>query len=63
MTRVKINAATAPIVKLALRKGYEQHDIAAYFRDNQGRVSEINTGKKYRDAPVADSLPPDFPSL
>jgi hypothetical protein len=63
MARGKINAATAPIVKLALRMGYAQHDIAAYFKDNQGRVSETNTGKRYSGAPVADHLPPDFPPL
>lgn len=53
----------APIVKLALRRGYKQHDIAAYFHDNQGRVSEIRTGKRFRWAPVAAELPPDFPEL
>lgn len=58
-----INRQNASIVKLALRLGYKQHDIAAYFGDNQGRVSETNTGKKYRTAPVADRLPPDFPPL
>lgn len=63
MAQAKINAITAPIVKLALRMGYTQHDIAAYFKDNQGRVSETNTGKRYRASPVADHLPPDFPPL
>lgn len=58
-----INEKTAPIVKLALRMGYMQHVIAAYFNDNQGRVSEINTGKRYALAPVAASLPDDFPLL
>lgn len=29
-----------------LRKGDHQHDIAARFGLNQGRVSEINTGKR-----------------
>lgn len=29
-----------------LRKGRYQHDIAAQFGLNQGRVSEINTGKR-----------------
>jgi hypothetical protein len=56
-----ITYETAPIVKLALRRGYKQHDIAAYFQDNQGRVSETNTGKRYVEAPVAEELPPDFP--
>lgn len=57
-----INASTAAVVKLALHLGYDQHDIAAYFHDNQGRVSEIKTGKKHRDAPVAVALPADFPA-
>jgi hypothetical protein len=58
-----ITEETAPIVKLALRLGYWQHIIAAYFQDNQGRVSEIKNGKRYARAPVADQLPPDFPPL
>jgi hypothetical protein len=29
-----------------LRKGHHQHDIAADLGLNQGRVSEINTGKR-----------------
>ncbi len=53
----------APIVKLALRLGYWQHVIAAYFSENQGRISEIKTGKLFPSAPVADHLPPDFPPL
>lgn len=51
----------APVIKLALVKGYMQHVIAAYFRENQGRISEINTGKLFSSAPVADHLPADFP--
>lgn len=58
-----IKIENVPVVKLALRLGYDQHDIAAYFKDNQGRVSEINTGKRYPRAPVAVHLPPDFPPL
>lgn len=57
-----INAATAGIVKLALRLGYYQHVIAAYFRANQGRVSEINCGRRYAEVPPVDQLPPDFPA-
>jgi hypothetical protein len=56
-----VNAATAPFIKLALATGYHQHVIAAYLNDNQGRVSETNTGKRHGDAQMADSLPPDFP--
>jgi hypothetical protein len=58
-----INAATAGIVKLALKLGYFQHVIASYFTDNQGRVSEIKSGKRYHDVPAADRLPPDFPAM
>jgi len=29
-----------------LRKGEHQHDIAAAYGLNQGRISEINTGKR-----------------
>ncbi len=49
------------IVKLALKKGYMQHDIAAYFGINQGRISEINTGKRGTGILPAPSLPDDFP--
>lgn len=34
-------------IKVMLRAGMCQHDIAAHFKINQGRVSEINTGLKY----------------
>ncbi len=56
-----VTVETAPFIKLALKFGFHQHVIAAYLNDNQGRVSETNTGKRHADAPVADQLPPDFP--
>lgn len=34
-------------IKYLLDLGMMQHDIAAHFRINQGRVSEINTGMKF----------------
>ncbi len=34
-------------IKTLLDTGMSQHDIAAHFRINQGRVSEINTGAKF----------------
>lgn len=58
-----ITEADAPTIKLALRTGYMQHDIAAYYGENQGRISEINTGQLFPEAPVAKVLPPDFPQL
>lgn len=56
-----VSAATAPFVKLALLKGYMQHVIAAYLNDNQGRVSETKTGKRYAAIAPAFDLPSDFP--
>ena len=34
-------------IKTLLKLGLKQHDIAAQFGINQGRVSEINTGRLY----------------
>ncbi|MEQ9178532.1 MAG: hypothetical protein RIF44_07410 [Nitratireductor sp.] len=34
-------------IKYLLNLGLTQHDIAARFKINQGRVSEIKTGMKY----------------
>lgn len=57
-----ITAENAPIVKLALRQGrHHQHTIAAYFGENQGRVSEIKNGLRFRDILPADELPANFP--
>ena len=39
--------------RLALRKGDFQHRIAADFDLNQGRISEIATGKRFADIPPA----------
>ena len=33
-------------IKRRLRKGHFQHDIAADLGMNQGRISEVNTGKR-----------------
>lgn len=40
--------------------GRKQHDIAARFGINQGRVSEIKTGKKFGGTPP-DETPPASP--
>ena len=50
------------IIKLARRLGYYTHVIAAFFGINQGRVSEVNTGKRGAGVPPAASLPADFPA-
>ena len=42
----KLTDETIRNIWARLRKGEHQHDIAAAFGLNQGRVSEINTGKR-----------------
>lgn len=37
------------IIKLRLQRGDLQHRIAADFDINAGRISEINTGKRFSD--------------
>lgn len=44
----------ATIKYLRNTKGLYQHQIAALLEINQGRVSEVVTGKKYRDTPPSD---------
>jgi len=58
---MKITEKDVPTVKLALSLGYWQHVIASYFRENQGRISEIKNGKMFRDVEPATALPADFP--
>jgi predicted XRE-type DNA-binding protein len=49
------------IIKLLLARGeYCQHQIAARFDINQGRISEIKTGKKWTHVSPATRLPPGF---
>ena len=43
------------LIKARLRNGDLQHDIAADLRINQGRISEINTGKRFADVKPASN--------
>lgn len=61
-SRTRLNPARSPDVtpelaakiKRHLMENMAQHDITATFKINQGRVSEIKTGKKFGDtAPAA----------
>jgi len=62
MPTPRLSAADAAIVKGMLARGDRQSDIAAYFKVNAGRVSEINTGKAFVNiSAVLDSLPPRGP--
>lgn len=44
-TAKKLTAQDIADIKVRLRRGEYQHHIAADYGVNQGRVSEINTGK------------------
>src|SRR6187399_2191960 len=55
-----LNIEQAAVIKGMLARGDKQHDIAAHFGTNSGRVAEISTGAKFSNiqaAPV-DKLPP-----
>lgn len=58
-----LKPADAAIVKGMLVRGDRQHDIAAWFGVNGGRIAEIATGARYRWVPPAgeDELPPRGP--
>lgn len=60
---IKLTARDAAIAKAMLARGDRQHDIAAWFGVNGGRIGELATGKTYADvAPEsAANLPPPGP--
>lgn len=59
----RLNEHDARVVKGMLERGDRQHDIAAWFGVNGGRVAEVATGKRFRCvAPAgAGDLPPPGP--
>lgn len=56
------NSTTPPLTEtmaaaikwLLAQTDMAQHQIAAMFNINQGRVSEVNTGKRYAQTPAID---------
>jgi hypothetical protein len=44
---ISLNAEDARIVKGMLARGDRQHDVAAYFGVNGGRIAEIAKGKAF----------------
>jgi hypothetical protein len=54
-----LSIAEVAIVKGMLARGDRQSDIAAYFGENGGRISEINTGLTGEN--VAAASPEDLP--
>jgi hypothetical protein len=60
-----LNDGEIAIVKGMLLRGDRQHDIAAYFGVNGGRVGEISTGQTGGSvtAAPAEDLPPAGPYM
>ncbi len=62
MITPRLSAADAAVVKAMLSRGDRQSDIAAFFKVNAGRISEINTGKCFVTVMAAnDNVPPPGP--
>jgi hypothetical protein len=61
---VTLNVADAAIVKAMLARGDRQHDVAAWFGVNSGRIAEIVAGRAFASvapAPMDGPLPPPGP--
>ena len=58
----RLSTADAAVVKAMLARGDRQSDIAAFFKVNAGRISEINTGKAFVTVTAAnDNVPSPGP--
>jgi hypothetical protein len=62
---IRLSSADAAIVKGMIKRGDRQHDIAAWFGVNGGRIGEISNGDKFEwvDAAPLDQLPEPGPYL
>jgi hypothetical protein len=62
---ISLNSRDAAIAKGMLARGDRQHDIAAWFGVNGGRIAEIATGVKFGTVVAASpaDLPPTGPYL
>ena len=60
---IRLCAQDAALVKGMLNRGDRQHDIAAWFGVNGGRIAEIKTGDKFFSVKPASAneLPPPGP--
>jgi len=59
-----LSNADAAIIKSMISRNDRQHDIAAYFGVNGGRVGEISRGKTFPGVqPANGPLPPSPPYL
>lgn len=61
---IHLNENQVATVKAMLIRGDRQHDIAAWFSVNGGRIAEIARGHRFSDVPPATgNLPPPGPYL
>lgn len=62
---IRLTNADAAIAKGMIARGDRQHDIAAYFGVNGGRIAEISTGDTFASvqATPAAELPPPGPYI
>jgi hypothetical protein len=62
---ISLTESDAALVKGMLARGDRQHDIAAYFGVNGGRIAEIAVGKTFPDVRAAKphNLPEPGPYL
>lgn len=63
---VSLSEADAAVAKGMLARGDRQHDIAAWFGVNGGRIAELANAKQFwwvQPAPVDNQLPPSGPYL
>lgn len=60
---IRLSERDAAVVKAMLARGDRQHDIAAWFGVNGGRIGEIASGRRFRSVlPATDAnLPPVGP--
>lgn len=60
---ITLSSVDAAVAKGMLRRGDRQHDVAAWFGVNPGRIAEIATGAAFDwvDAADEDDLPPPGP--
>ena len=61
---VSLSSDDAAVIKAMLARGDRQHDVAAWFGVNGGRVAEINTCQRFAAVlPSLGPLPPRGPYM
>lgn len=60
---IRLTSRDAAVAKAMIARGDRQHDIAAWFGVNGGRIGEIASGQKFRAVPpeAIANLPPPGP--